>query len=66
MVRFRTIKTLQKQTSAHALIHTNFNHYRHLDRIEMFLENRSIALAKWRKLAAKATSIPGPFESDLD
>ena len=52
MSRFRDIKTLQKFSSAHALIHNHFNQNRHLTTREMFKENRSAALAEWRQLAA--------------
>ena len=52
MARFRDIKTLQKFTSAHASIHNHFNLDRHLNRRATFKENRSVALAEWRELAA--------------
>jgi len=52
MARFRDIKTLQKFASAHASIHNHFNHDRHLNRREIFKQNRSAALAEWRQLAA--------------
>jgi putative transposase len=52
MAKFRDIKTLQKFASAHASIHNHFNHDRHLNRREIFKQNRSAALAVWRQLAA--------------
>jgi putative transposase len=52
MARFRDIKTLQKFASAHASIHNHFNLERHLDRRDVFKQNRSAALAEWRQLAA--------------
>ena len=52
MAKFRDIKTLQKFASAHASIHNHFNHDRHLNPREVFKQNRSIALAEWRQLAA--------------
>ena len=52
MAKFRDIKTLQKFASVHASIHNNFNHERHLNRRDIFKQNRSAALAEWRQLAA--------------
>jgi putative transposase len=52
MARFRDIKTLQKFASAHASIHNHFNKDRHLNRRDIFKQNRSAALAEWRQLAA--------------
>jgi putative transposase len=52
MAGFRDIKTLQKFASAHASIHNHFNHDRHLNRREIFKQNRSAALAEWRQMAA--------------
>jgi putative transposase len=52
MARFRDIKTLQKFTSVHASIHNHFNHERHLNRRDIFKQQRSAALAEWRQLAA--------------
>ncbi len=52
MARFRDIKTLQKFASAHASIHNHFNLDRHLNRRDIFKQNRSAALAEWRQLAA--------------
>ena len=52
MAKFRDIKTLQKFAAAHASIHNYFNHDRHLNRRDIFKQNRSAALAEWRQLAA--------------
>ena len=52
MARFRDIQTLQKFASAHASIHTHFSQERHLNRRDIFKQNRSAALAEWRQLAA--------------
>ena len=53
MARFRDIKTLQKFASAHASIHNHFNHDRHLDRRDIFKQNRSAALAEWLRRRAQ-------------
>ena len=52
MARFRDMKTLQKFAAAHASIHNHFNLDRHLNRRDIFKENRAGALAEWRQLAA--------------
>ena len=52
MARFRDIKALQKFASAHASIHNYFNHQRHLNRRDIFKQDRATALAEWRQLAA--------------
>ncbi len=52
MARFRDAKTLQKFAAAHASIHNHFNHDRHLNRRNIFKQNRAAALAEWRQLAA--------------
>ena len=52
MAKFRNVKTLQKFASVHASIHNHFNLERHLNRRDIFKQNRSAALAKWRQLAA--------------
>ena len=46
MAKFRRIKTLQKFAAAHASIHNHFNHDRHLNRRDIFKQNRSAALAE--------------------
>jgi len=52
MARFRDIMTLQKFASVHASIHSHFNLDRHLNRRDIFKQNRSATLAEWRQLAA--------------
>src|SRR5665811_1409878 len=52
MAKFRDMKTLQKFAAAHASIHNHFNHDRHLNRRDIFKQNRSAALTEWRQLAA--------------
>jgi putative transposase len=52
MQRFRAVRTLQKFAAAHASTHNHFNHDRHLNRRDIFKQNRSAALAEWRQLAA--------------
>ncbi len=52
MAKFRDIKTLQKFAAVHASIHNHFNLDRHLNRRDIFKQNRSTALAEWRRLAA--------------
>ncbi len=52
MAQFRDIKTLQKFAAVHASIHNHFNLDRHLNRRDIFKQNRSAALAEWRQLAA--------------
>jgi len=52
MAKFRDVKTLQKFAAAHASIHNHFNHERHLVRRDTFKNDRSVAMAEWRQLAA--------------
>jgi len=52
MARFRDVKTLQKFAAVHASIHNHFNQKRHLNRRDIFKQNRSAALTEWRLLAA--------------
>jgi putative transposase len=52
MARFRDIKTLQKFASVHASLFNHFNTDRHLNRRDIFKQNRSAALVEWRELAA--------------
>ena len=52
MAKFRDIKTLQKFASVHASIHNHFNQERHLNRRNIFKQNRSAAMADWRQLVA--------------
>ena len=46
------MQTLQKFAAAHASIHNHFNLDRHLNRRDIFKQNRAAALAEWRQLAA--------------
>jgi putative transposase len=52
MADFWDIKTLQKFAAVHASVHDHFNFDRHLNRRDIFKQNRSAALAEWRQLAA--------------
>jgi putative transposase len=52
MAKFRYVKTLQKFASIHAMIHNHFNHDRHLNRRDIYKQNRTVALAEWHQLAA--------------
>ncbi len=52
MAKFRDIKTLQKFAAVHASIHNHFNQDRHLNRRDIFKQNRSAALAEWRQVVA--------------
>ena len=52
MAKFRHVKVLQKFAAVHAAIHNHFNQDRHLDRRDIFRQNRSAALAEWPQLAA--------------
>ncbi len=45
-------RTLQKFAAVYASIHHHFNHDRHLNRGDIFKQNRATALAEWRELAA--------------
>ena len=52
MAKFRNAKSLQKFASIHSSFHNHFNQDRHLNRRNIFKQNRSAALAEWRQLAA--------------
>src|SRR6202142_4518390 len=52
MLRFRSMKTLQKFSSVHAQVHNHFNLERHLVTREVYKQRRSAALREWRALAA--------------
>jgi putative transposase len=52
MLRFRSIKTLQKFSSVHAQVHNHFNLERHLVTRVVYKQRRSAALGEWRALAA--------------
>ena len=53
MAKFSDVKTLQKLASVHASLHNHFNQDRHLNRRDIFKQNRAAALAEWRQLAAR-------------
>ena len=52
MAKFRDERALQKFASVHASIHNHFNLDRHLNRRDIFKQNRSSALTEWRELMA--------------
>ena len=52
MLRFRRMRSLQKFASVHSSVHNHFNLDRYLNDRDRFKENRQIALAEWRQLAA--------------
>ena len=52
MAKFGGIKTLQRFASVHASIHNHFNRDRHLNRRDIFKQNRAAALAEWCELMA--------------
>ncbi len=52
MAKFGDVKTLQKFAAVHASIHNHFDQDRHLNRRDVFRQNRSAARAEWRQLAA--------------
>jgi len=51
MAKFRDMKTLQKFAAAHASIHNHSNNDRHLNRRDIFKQNRAAALVGWRHAA---------------
>jgi putative transposase len=52
MLRFQSMKTLQKFSSVHAQVHNHFNQERHLVTRQAYKQRRARALAEWRVLAA--------------
>jgi putative transposase len=52
MAKIRSAKSLQKFASIQFSIHNHFILDRHLNRRDIFKQNRSAALAEWRQLAA--------------
>jgi putative transposase len=52
MGKFRDIKPLQRFAAVYASIHNRFNLDRHLNRRDIFKQNRCAALAEWRQMAA--------------
>lgn len=64
MAKFRDIKTLQKFAAAHASIHNHFNLDRHLNRRDIFKQNRSAALAERRQLGSLSAATSGALQND--
>lgn len=52
MQRFRQMRSLQKFAAVHGSVHNHFNQDRHLYSRQNFKQNRTAALAEWRKLCA--------------
>ena len=52
MTRFRSMRSLQKFAAVQSSVLNHFNLERHFYRREEFKENRTQALAEWRRLAA--------------
>ena len=52
MLRFRRMRSLHKFVAVHSSVHNHFNLERHINDRNWFAENRQIALAEWRRLAA--------------
>ena len=52
MLRFRSMKTLQKFCSVHASVQNHFSKERHLVNRETYKQGRAAAQAEWRMLAA--------------
>jgi putative transposase len=52
MLKFRSMKTLQKFASVHAAFHNHFNQERHLTSRETYKANRAAALDEWRAIGA--------------
>ncbi len=52
MVKFRSVKSLQKFASIHSSLHNHFNQERHLYNRQTFKLDRTAALAQWRQLAS--------------
>ena len=52
MLRFQSMKTLQKFSAIRASVQNHFNQERHLVSREQYKQDCSAALAEWRMLAA--------------
>ncbi|MEO6877910.1 MAG: IS6 family transposase [Gemmatimonadaceae bacterium] len=50
MLRFRSMKTLQKFASLHSVVHNHFNQERHLTSRDTYKLKRSAAMAEWGTL----------------
>src|SRR5450631_4196065 len=48
MLRFRSMKTLQRFSSVHGQVYNHFNQERHLISRDLYRQRRSAALAEWR------------------
>ena len=52
MLRFRSMRSLQKFASIHSAVHSHFNQERHLNSRANFKLTRTVALAEWRLVCA--------------
>ena len=52
MLRFRSMRSLQKFTAIHSSVHNQFNQERHLYSRASFKFNHAATLAEWRGLGA--------------
>lgn len=52
MQKFKSRVTLQIFTSTHSQIYNHFNHQRHLQKRDIFKQQRSNSLSEWRELCA--------------
>jgi len=52
MLRFRSLKTLQKFSAVHVSVHNHFNQERHLVSRDTYKQRRSTTLAEWRAVMA--------------
>ncbi|MGK0250501.1 MAG: putative transposase, partial [Oleispira sp.] len=52
MQKFKSGVTLQIFTSIHSQIYNHFNHQRHLQKRDIFKQQRSTSLSEWRGLCA--------------
>ena len=64
MAKVGDVRTLQKFASVHASLHNHFDRDRHINRRDIFKQNRSTALAEWRQLAAREPWFPA-FEDQF-
>jgi transposase-like protein len=53
MLGFRSVKTCQTFSSAHAQVHNHFSHKRHLISRQVYKQGCSATLAEWRAIAAR-------------
>jgi putative transposase len=52
MAKFKNVKILQKFYAAHPSTNDPFNQNRHLNRRDLFKQNRSASVADWHQLTA--------------